>query len=616
MANQPKFTDKEAWKKIGNSVMFFTGWISFLFWLMNGPMRPDPTRVMRGHVWVPVDPTNQPPQLGPFGDMMLHQGLLVIAVICLFFSITNFLRWKKKTDTAEKVVRAEAATASPLKNLKSRLGSRKRVKTQDFEWKGQKIKVPELRCDVATLLLPGDHRIEGLTFDKVIGQEEAKIDLQEFLDFLKNPARYVRLKARIPRGLLMHGAAGVGKTLLARTVASLCQLPVIEIGGSEFVEMFVGVGASRVRLLFEDADEFVKIFGGVIIFIDEFDGFARIRGSHNNTEADTTVNQFLKEMDGLIQRPRVFTIAATNRKDQIDPAAMRPGRFDRHVEFFNPNRRDREAMFELYLPVELRAPGLDLKVAAKGTPGASGAHIENIANEAKILTARANLDLITQATLDEAVQRVLYGPRREGQRAVMTPEEHDTVKVHESGHALVYMKLSGKAPLRFTMVPRGQTGGHVAYADDFEMLQTEEHFKLRLAVLLGGAASTARLRQGQRDTGVAMDVQMATELAIQMVTVFGMSSELGMINLQAMQKAGLVSDSLKDRINAQVLALVEEGKRVAFKLVEKHEDELKQLVAAVDEHETLLEPDIKKLFNLTYPDAADSAGRQKGVAHV
>jgi cell division protease FtsH len=606
MADQPPIKDKESWKKIGNTALFFTGAISFLIWLFNGPLRPDPNVIVKGRQVIHVAPVNPPPPLSPFADWMLHDGLLIIGLIALFISIFNFMRWKKAREAGETAARpqrpAEQSTL-PINKLKGRLASRKQADAQEIEWKGKKVKVPALRCDVATLLLPGDHRIKELTWDKVIGQQEAKIELKEFLDFLQNPAKYARLKARVPRGVLMHGAAGVGKTLLARTLASLCQLPVIEIGGSEFVEMFVGVGASRVRLLFEDADELVKIFGGVIIFIDEFDGFARVRGSSNNTEADTTLNQFLKEMDGLIQRPKVFTIAATNRKDTIDPAAMRPGRFDRHIEFFNPNRNDRQDLLALYLPEDIRAEGLDLKVAAKAAPGASGAHLENIANEAKILTARAGLDRVTQQMLDEAVLKVLYGPRREGQRSVLTEMEVNTVMVHEAGHALVYMKISGKAPLRFTMVPRGQTGGHVAYADDFETLITEEHLKMRLAVLMGGAASTAKMRHGQKDSGVSMDVQMATDLAIQMVTVYGMS-ELGMINLQSMQKAGLVSEGLRERINAEVLKLVEEGKRVAFELVDKHEDDLKALVTAIEEHETLLEPDIKQLFNLSYEDAA------------
>lgn len=610
MAHQPKITDKEAWKKIGNSALFFTGWISLLFWLFNGPLRPDPTKVGRGQKV--VQPVIESVQANPVGGW-----LLIVAVVCLFFSIFNFMRWKKARESGSTTANTQddMLRHAPAEKAKGRLTGRLKQGGQEIQWKGKKVKVPQLKCDVATLLLPGDPRVQGLTWDKVIGQQEAKFELQEFLDFLQHPEKYTRLKARVPRGLLMHGAPGVGKSLLARTVASLCDLPVLEIGGSEFVEMYVGVGASRMRKLFEDADALVKIFGGVIIFIDEFDGFARVRGSSHNTEADTTVNQFLKEMDGVIQRPRVFTIAATNRKDQIDPAAMRPGRFDRHVEFFNPTRKDRELLLALYIPEEIRAEGLNLAIAAKASPGASGAHMENIANEAKIFAAREGADKITQAMLDEAVQKVLYGPRREGSRAVLTPDEVDTVMVHEAGHALVYMKLSGKAPLRFTMVPRGQSGGHVAYSDDFEMLVTEEHLKMRLAVLMGGAASTALLRKGQKDSGVSMDVQMASEVAIQMVTVYGMS-ELGMINLSTMQKAGLVSDSLKDRINAEVLKLVEEGKRLAFELVEKHVDDLKKLVTAVEEHETLLEPDIKLLFDLQYGDEPQplNGGKQAASA--
>lgn len=607
MSIQPKLNDKESWKKIGNLTMFLVGFSCLLFWLFNGPMRPDPNTIVRGRQVIHVQPAVEPQHLTGFAGWMLHEGLLIIAVPLLFFSIRNRIRARKREEAGEvmeRTSRIQAAT-SPLSKLGGRRDAAKQ-KEIEIEVNGQKVKIPPMRCDVGNLILPGDHRFSGLTFDKVIGQQEAKLEIQEWLHFLQNPQAYEEMGAKLPRGVLMHGAHGVGKTMLARTLASLCNLPVIEIAGSEFVEMFVGVGASRMRLLFDDLDELVKIFGGAILFIDEFDAVARHRGmgGGGSQETETTLNQLLKEMDGVTPRPRVFTFAATNRKDILDPAAIRPGRFDRHIEFFNPNRKDREKLLGVYLPAKLRAPGLDLTTAARGCPGASGAHVANIANESKILAVRAGLKAVTQEVLDEAVLKTLYGVRRDGQRAILTAMELDTVKVHESGHALVYLKLSGRAPLRFTIIPRGQSGGHVAFPDDYETLVTKEHLKLRLAVLMGGAASTARLRNGQEDSGISMDVQMATDLAIQMVTQYGMSS-MGKFNLAAMQKAGLVSDEMRDRIAKEVQDLIDEGEKKAYEIVDENIDELRRLVAEIDEAETLLEPDFKKIFGLTYGETKE-----------
>ena len=236
-------------------------------------------------------------------------------------------------------------------------------------------------------------------------------------------------------------------------------------------------------------------------------------------------------------------------------------------------------------------------IAAKACPGASGAHIDNIANEAKILTVRAGLNLVTQDILDEAVLKVTFGARRDGQRQIMTPGEVDTIKVHEGGHAIVYMRLTGRAPLRFTMVPRGRSGGHVAFHEDFETLLTKDNAKIRLAVAMGGAASTFKLRNGQEDSGISMDVKQATDLAIRMVTEIGMS-KLGKFNLASLQSAGLVSDQFRQQIADEVKALIDEGEKTAFAIVEEFGDDLKKLIDAIDEHETMLAPDIEKLFDL------------------
>lgn len=616
---QPPFRDKESWKKIGNCVMFLAGSFFLLFWLFNGPLRPDPTKATRGRTTVTIEaPAEAVQQLSPFADWMLHSGFLYLGIPLLGFAFYNQVRWRRQTEAKELIARDERTAnnrlaASPINQLGGRRNDAKKKPDIEVEVNGKKMKIPAMRCDVGTLILPGDRRFANLSFDKVIGQQEAKFEITEFLDFLKHPEKYQKLECKVPRGVLMHGTHGVGKTMLARTLAALCGLPVIEVGGSEFVEMFVGVGASRMRLLFEDLDNLVTVFGGAILFIDEFDAVARIRGSSHNTESDTTLNQLLKEMDGIVARPNVYTFAATNRKDNIDPAAIRPGRFDREVQFFNPTRKDREALLGIYLPESLRAPGLDLSVAAKACPGASGAHCANIVNEAKILTVRARLDRVTQDILDEAVLKVMMGARREGQRQILTPMELDTVKVHEAGHALVYMKLAGRAPLRFTIIPRGQSGGHVAYSDDFETLITKEHCKIRLAVLMGGAASTAKLRDGQEDSGIGMDIQMASDLAIQMVTQFGMSA-LGKFNLQSMQKAGLVSDQFRDRVAKAVQDLVDEGEATARRIVDEHTEDLRHLVVAIEEHETLLEPDFKRIFKLSYEDGTGTSPAPKAAS--
>ncbi|CAN5129123.1 hypothetical protein BH11CYA1_BH11CYA1_06710 [soil metagenome] len=603
MSDQPKFNDKESWKKIGNALMFIIGAACFFFWLANGPLLPDPNKVTKGHTTVTIVSNIHPENITGFAGWMLHSGFLIIGLICIGLAFRNQVRWRKQIELVEREEQAVRTQGrlSPINQLNGRRDKKKPQPEVEVEVNGQKVKLKPMTCDVGTLILPGDHRFAGLTFDKVIGQSEAKVEIQEFLHFLQHPDQYASLEAKVPRGVLMHGAHGVGKTMLARTLASTCNLPVIEIAGSEFVEMFVGVGASRVRTLFDDLDYLVTIYGGAILFIDEFDAVARARGSSAGgaQETESTLNQLLKEMDGIGARPRVSTFAATNRKDILDPAAIRPGRFDRHIEFFNPTRKDREALLAIYLPERLRAPGVNLTVAAKACPGASGAHVANIANEAKILTVRAGLDKVTQDVLDEAVLKTMFGARRDGQRAVLTPMELDTVKVHESGHALVYMKLSGRAPLRFTIIPRGQSGGHVAFPDDFEMLNTKAHLTMRLAVLMGGSASTSIMRDGQEDTGISMDVKMATDIAVDMVTKYGMST-MGMFNLQALTAAGLVSDDFKARVLAEVQKLLDAGKAKAFEVIEGNLEQLKLLCAEVDEHETLLEPDLKRIFNLTY----------------
>jgi cell division protease FtsH len=458
---------------------------------------------------------------------------------------------------------------------------------------------PKRKFEQAELILPGDARFADLSFDKVIGQAEAKVEIMEFLEFLENPEKFKKKKARMPRGVLMYGAPGTGKTLLVKALASHAGIPVLVISGSDFVEMFVGVGASRVRDLYEDADALAAIYGWCIIFIDEMEAVGGKRGggagNGGNREHDQTINQLLVEMDGVVPRPNVITIGASNRKDMIDPALLRPKRLDRHVEFFPPNRKDREALFALYIPEELRADDLDLKKAARTTPSASGAHIEAMANEAKIFAARWDLEKVNMKCLDEAILKVRMGPARQSDRAMLSQGELDTVKVHEGGHAYVYWKLTGKAPERFTIIPRGQTGGHVEFSEDWETMRTKEGFETHLAVAMGGWASTKVMRDGQHDTGISSDFDQANRIAIAMVAQYGMS-DLGFINLPALTEAGLVSEELKGKVNKEVNNLLEAAKKKALTLVTDNKAELQKLIDAVGVRETLLSKDFEELF--------------------
>ncbi len=294
MSDQPKFNDKESWKKIGNALMFIIGAACFFFWLANGPLLPDPNKVTKGHTTVTIVSNIHPENITGFAGWMLHSGFLIIGLICIGLAFRNQVRWRKQIELVEREEQAVRTQGrlSPINQLNGRRDKKKPQPEVEVEVNGQKVKLKPMTCDVGTLILPGDHRFAGLTFDKVIGQSEAKVEIQEFLHFLQHPDQYASLEAKVPRGVLMHGAHGVGKTMLARTLASTCNLPVIEIAGSEFVEMFVGVGASRVRTLFDDLDYLVTIYGGAILFIDEFDAVARARGSSAGgaQETESTLN--------------------------------------------------------------------------------------------------------------------------------------------------------------------------------------------------------------------------------------------------------------------------------------------------------------------------------------
>lgn len=445
----------------------------------------------------------------------------------------------------------------------------------------------------------------GVKMDDVVGQDGAKEEIMELIDFLKNNEKYRGIEARMPRGVLFVGPGGVGKTMMVKALAGAAGVPVFSTSGSSFVETFVGTGAARVRDMFEEARKRTPC----IIFIDEFDALARARGSvGGNDEREATVNELLTQMDGFTSRDGIIVIAATNRVDILDPAAIRPGRFDRQVEFENPNRADRVKLLDKYLPSRHRAEDINLEDIARGTPNASGAVLENIVNEAKIRAVRGNpgekFPRVTQDHLDDATQRVLFGLRKDMNNRVLTPEEIETLAVHEAGHAYVYYRLSGKAPLRFTIIGRGSSGGHVQFAEDWELLQTKQHLLIRLAVCMGGKAAVELFMDGQEDTGVSADLKDATRVAYQMVTTVGMT-QTGLVSLAAFPDQGLVPEAFKRDTFEQVRLMLDNAMQEARTIIEEGREDMKRLIAAVKEKETLLTADFEAVF------AEKKPGKQK-----
>lgn len=458
---------------------------------------------------------------------------------------------------------------------------------------------PTLTKGGAKVYLPGSRKHKFAMRD-IIGQAAAKIQIQEMIDLLKNPVILAKLEARMPRGAILYGPPGTGKTLIIKAVAEESGMPIITLSGSAFVQRYVGVGAERVREIFDEARKLAEKYGACLIFVDEFDALGKKRGGLNgHSEHDNTLNEWLTQMDGFDGREGIIVFAATNLLSSIDEAALRDGRFDRKIEFFNPTRDERLQMIAHYLPERLRAMGLDLLSIARGIPGASGALIENAINEAKLWIGRkdpANPDpKVTQESLDEGFLIATMGAKREGVSSTLTPEEHDTLAVHEAGHALVYLDLAKKAPLRFTMVPRGQTGGHVQFGEDWEMLRTKEKLEIHLAVAMGGWAATFIEREGQHDTGPRGDNKQANQIAYDMVTQYGMS-ELGFISLEAVPHPSLISEKRKAEIEAAVHKLISEAQERALEIIRRRIDDLRKMVVEVKARETLLAGDFEELF--------------------
>ena len=451
-----------------------------------------------------------------------------------------------------------------------------------------------------------------VTFEDVAGVDEAKQDLQEIVEFLRDPGKFQRLGGRIPRGVLLVGPPGTGKTLIARAVAGEANVPFFTISGSDFVEMFVGVGASRVRDMFEQA----KKNAPCIIFIDEIDAVGRHRGAGlggGNDEREQTLNQLLVEMDGFEANEGVILIAATNRPDVLDPALLRPGRFDRQVVVPNPDVGGREQILKVHVRKVPLAPDVNLKIIARGTPGFSGADLMNLVNEAALTAARRNKRMVTQSEFEEAKDKVMMGAERKS--LVMSEEEKMLTAYHEAGHAIVGLNVVAGIPVhKATIIPRGRAMGMVKFlpeGDRYSMKYKE--FTSQLAVAMGGrVAEEITFGKDNVTSGASSDIQQATKMAKAMVTQLGYSDELGTVAYgdnqeevflgMSMGRQQNVSEATAQKIDAEVRRLVEEGYETARRILTEKKKEFEILAQALLEYETLTGEEITDVINGKRPN--------------
>ncbi|MCY7088085.1 ATP-dependent zinc metalloprotease FtsH [Streptococcus oralis] len=438
-------------------------------------------------------------------------------------------------------------------------------------------------------------------FSDVAGAEEEKQELVEVVEFLKDPKRFTKLGARIPAGVLLEGPPGTGKTLLAKAVAGEAGVPFFSISGSDFVEMFVGVGASRVRSLFEDA----KKAAPAIIFIDEIDAVGRQRGvglGGGNDEREQTLNQLLIEMDGFEGNEGIIVIAATNRSDVLDPALLRPGRFDRKVLVGRPDVKGREAILKVHAKNKPLAGDVDLKLVAQQTPGFVGADLENVLNEAALVAARRNKSIIDASDIDEAEDRVIAGPSKKDK--TVSQRERELVAYHEAGHTIVGLVLSNARVVhKVTIVPRGRAGGYmIALPKEDQMLLSKEDMKEQLAGLMGGRVAEEIIFNVQT-TGASNDFEQATQMARAMVTEYGMSEKLGpvqyegnhaMFGAQSPQKS--ISEQTAYEIDEEVRLLLNEARNKAAEIIQSNRETHKLIAEALLKYETLDSTQIKSLY--------------------
>jgi len=451
-------------------------------------------------------------------------------------------------------------------------------------------------------LFSGDH--PTVTFDDVAGVEEAKEDLEEVVEFLQEPEKFIKLGARIPKGVLLVGAPGTGKTLLAKATSGEAGVPFFSISGSEFVEMFVGVGASRVRDLFDQA----KRHSPCIVFVDEIDAVGRHRGAGlggSHDEREQTLNQMLVEMDGFDTDTNIIMVAATNRPDILDPALLRPGRFDRRVVLDRPDVRGREAILKVHVRGKPLEADLDLSTIARGTPGFVGADIENLVNEAAILAARRDKNLIGQDEFQESIERVIAGPERKSR--LISAEEKRIVAYHEAGHAIVAHALPRTDPVhKVTIVPRGMAGGYVlALPEEDSTLVSRNKIMDDMAFALGGRAAE-EIVFDDITSGASNDLERVTQMARQMITRLGMSEKLG--HRVYGKKEELVflgreiseqrdySDAVAEDIDAEVKVIIEKAYKVATQTLKKFRKELDTIAEKLIEVETLTREEFEKIF--------------------
>jgi cell division protease FtsH len=442
-----------------------------------------------------------------------------------------------------------------------------------------------------------------VTFEDVAGAEQAKMELQEVVEFLKEPEKFVRLGARIPRGVLMAGPPGTGKTLMAKAVAGEAAVPFFSISGSEFVEMFVGVGASRVRDLFKRARE----QGRAVIFVDEIDAVGRQRGvglGGGNDEREQTLNQILVEMDGFGTDTNVIVVAATNRPDVLDPALLRPGRFDRKVILDRPDVNAREAILRVHTRGKPLAPDINLADLAKLTPGFVGADLENLVNEAAILAARRDHTMIGQAEFQDAIERIVAGPERQGQ--IISDQEREVVAYHEAGHAVVMHNLENSDPVhKVSIISRGMALGYtMPLPENDKYLRSKEAFEDEIIGLLGGRAAE-ELTFNRITTGAANDLERATKLARAMVTRYGFSEKLGLRTfgqergnpfLGSIGETRDYSEDMAQHIDQEIRQILDTAYKRAKAIIVEQKDKLETLAETLLEIETVDRPQFEELM--------------------
>ncbi|MCL6229210.1 ATP-dependent zinc metalloprotease FtsH [Bartonella bilalgolemii] len=465
-----------------------------------------------------------------------------------------------------------------------------------------------------------------VTFQDVAGVEEAKQDLQEIVDFLREPQKFQRLGGRIPRGVLLVGPPGTGKTLLARSVAGEANVPFFTISGSDFVEMFVGVGASRVRDMFEQA----KKNAPCIIFIDEIDAVGRHRGAGlggGNDEREQTLNQLLVEMDGFEPNESIILIAATNRPDVLDPALLRPGRFDRQVVVPNPDVSGREQILKVHVRNVPLAPNVDLKILARGTPGFSGADLMNLVNEAALMAASRNKRVVTMQEFEDAKDKVMMGAERRS--TAMTQEEKELTAYHEAGHAIVALSVPIADPVhKATIVPRGRALGMVMQLPEGDRYSMSYRWMIsRLAIMMGGRVAE-ELKFGKENitSGAASDIEQATKLARAMITRWGFSDILGNVAYgdnqdevflgHSVARTQNISEETARMIDAEVRKLIDDAYKSATKILKEKKKQWWAIAQGLLEYETLTGPEINDIIKGKPPIRSQASENQSSRSSV